>query len=265
MQNPIILIAFSGLLLSATECNNSKKNSADTAEIEKLYQSQWLFTEVNGTIVPLTARAHILFSDDSDRRVNGNTGCNTMSGNFQLSGANRIKFSSLAVTKMTCDDNSLNNLEHNILNVLSSTDTWKISAGELFLYKSKDQIAKLRGVKPLSNSVKNINGIWELNYVAEIKDPFDRLFPSKKPTLIFNLLKPEVTGNGGCNGFSSQVKIDGNKINFGDPLSTMMACEGGGEPFFFSSLKKITAYKITNDNTLSLFMGNVELLRFTKK
>ncbi len=253
------------LLLYSTACNNSKKTINDAADSDKLYQHQWVFTEVQGTVVPLQSQANIIFAANADRRVNGNTGCNNMSGNFEISGGNSIKFSPLGVTKMACADNSLNNLETKILEVMHTTETWRITGDELFFSNGTTVTAKLKGVKPLSDSVKNINGTWELIYVAEVKDPFEKLFPAKKPTVIFNLPNPEISGFGGCNGYSSLVKIDGNNINFGDPLSTMMACEGGGEPYFFSTLKKITSYKIVNGNTLVLLMGTAELLRFTKK
>lgn len=109
-----------------------------------------------------------------------------------------------------------------------------------------------------------LNGAWELNYISGPKIAFEGLFPDKKPLIVFDLPKTEVNGNGGCNGYSCKVKVDGNKITFGDALSTMMACEGNGEPVYFKTLKTVTAYNI-NDNTLTMLMGDIAVLRFTRK
>jgi heat shock protein HslJ len=264
MKRFFLFIAVNITLITVIGCNNSKK-TADDKVFEKLYTLQWVFTEVKGVPVPLSSAANILFTDAGSKKVSGNTGCNRMNGSFELSNTNTIKFSPLAVTKMACLNSDANTLESKILEVLSATDSYNLNGDELVLSKGSVAEAKLKGVKPLSDSVKKLNGTWELTIISDTIIDFNKLFPAKKPTLIFNLPNPEISGNGSCNGYSAPIKIDGNKINFGDPLSTMMACEGGGEPVFFSSLKKVTSYSITNQTTLTLFKDTIEVLRFTKK
>ena len=109
-----------------------------------------------------------------------------------------------------------------------------------------------------------LNGAWELNYISGTKIAFNGLFPNKKPLIVFDLPKPEANGNGGCNGYSCKIMVDGNRISFGDALSTMMACDGNGEPLYFKTLKTVTAYSITND-TLTMMMDDIAVMRFTKK
>lgn len=111
---------------------------------------------------------------------------------------------------------------------------------------------------------KLLNGAWQLNYISGPKIAFEGLFPHKKPLLVFNFPKQEANGNGGCNGYSVPVKVEGSNISFGDALSTMMACEGNGEPLYFKTLKTVTEYRIEN-NTLVLFMNDVPVLRFSKQ
>ena len=45
----------------------------------------------------------------------------------------------------------------------------------------------------------------------------------------------------------------------------MIFCEGGGETTFLNMLKKVNKYAVTNSNTLSFIMGDVAVMRFTKK
>lgn len=109
-----------------------------------------------------------------------------------------------------------------------------------------------------------LNGTWELNYISGLKIAFNGLYPGKKPSIVFNLPGMEAVGNSGCNNFRSRIKLDSNKINFANPLSTMMFCEGGGEQAFFNTLKKITSFSVT-DNTLTLIMDDIAMMRFAKK
>jgi hypothetical protein len=44
----------------------------------------------------------------------------------------------------------------------------------------------------------------------------------------------------------------------------MMACEGNGEAVYFKTLKTVTAYSIS-DNTLTIIMGDIAVMRFTRK
>ncbi|HEV8080213.1 MAG TPA: META domain-containing protein [Chitinophagaceae bacterium] len=74
-----------------------------------------------------------------------------------------------------------------------------------------------------------------------------------------------MAGNTSCNGFSSKVTIDGNKINIAEPFAkTMIFCEGGGEETFLNMLKKVNKYSVS-DNTLTFLIDDVAVMRFAKK
>ena len=110
-----------------------------------------------------------------------------------------------------------------------------------------------------------LNGTWELNYIARAPMPFDSLFPKIKPTINFNFPDTLARGNGGCNGYSCHIKITGHQIRFGDALSTMMYCEPGGEQVYFKTLKTISSYSVSDGNTLNMIMGDIAVMRFSKK
>ncbi len=268
MKSTILSAAAFTLIAAMSSCDNSKKIPAVTESSstgsEALYQSEWKLTEVQGQMVPSESKAMFALTPGQPNKVSGSTGCNRMNGSFELSGTNTIKFSPLATTKMACLDDNKNATEQKFTNALTQATTWGIVDNMLELKNGDVMVAKLKAQKPASVEELKLNGEWELNYISGAKIAFDGLFPNKKPTIIFDFPKAEANGNGSCNSYSVKVKVDGNKINFGDALSTMMACDGNGEPVYFKTLKTVNSYNITG-NTLTMIMGDIAVMRFTKK
>lgn len=250
-------------LLIVMSCSGTKTVATGNG-LDPLYQ-QWKLTELMGQSIPGSSKASLQFSPGESLMVSGHTGCNRINGKVSTSGSNGIKFFPMAATKMACLDNDIKDMESTFLNALTQADNWKVSGNQLLLSNEKYVVAKFKAGKPLTAEEKKLNGTWELNYLSGAKITLDGLFPREKPRLTFNLPDTQLSGFGGCNGFGCKIKVTGNKISFGDPLSTMMACEGNGEPVFFQTLKKITSYKVNDDNTLTLVMGDIALMRFAKK
>ena len=119
-----------------------------------------------------------------------------------------------------------------------------------------------------TDSVSKLEGNWELNYISGPRIAFDGLYPNKKPTLNFDLKENHISGNSSCNSFNGKLVLDGNKIDFTQPMAmTKMMCQDGqGEQVFMSTLQKITSYDVTDDGkTLNLISGDIAMMRFTKK
>jgi len=130
---------------------------------------------------------------------------------------------------------------------------------------SKKTTAANAGTIIISDENK-LNGNWQLTNITDAKIAFDVLFPNKKPTLIFKLPSINISGNGGCNGYGGEVKIEGNNINFSKIIHTMMACDGiNGENQFFRTLESATAYRIDADTNLILLKAGVSVMQFVKK
>jgi len=252
-----------------SSCSESKNASAinsieNNSGSQALYKNEWKLTEVQGQFVPAISKAMLAFTPGKINKVSGSTGCNRMTGTFELSGTNSIAFSPLALTRMACLDDNANKLQILFTEALTKTDNWDITNDQLILKNGDAVVAKLTTQMPVTTEQLKLNGEWELNYISGPKIAFEGLFPHKKPTLFFALPNKAASGNGSCNGYSVQVKVDGNKLQFGDPLSTMMACEGNGEPVYFKTLKTVTSYSV-DENTLTLIMGDIAVMRFTKK
>lgn len=115
--------------------------------------------------------------------------------------------------------------------------------------------------------VSDIDGIWELNYISGPKIAFEGLYPDKKPFLSFNTKEGRISGNSGCNSFTGNASISQNRFRVDENLAmTKMFCPGEGENTFMESLKKVNTYSISDEGkTLNLIMGDIAIMRFSKK
>lgn len=117
-----------------------------------------------------------------------------------------------------------------------------------------------------NGGLSQLGGTWELNYISGPRIAFNGLYPGKKPTIKFDIAEKRVSGNTSCNSFSGQLVADDTSINFTKPfIMTKMACPGEGEATFVEMLKKVSTYSITSDTTLNFMMGDIAIMRFTKK
>lgn len=120
--------------------------------------------------------------------------------------------------------------------------------------------------KTASTDPAALNGTWVLNYISGPRIAFEGLYPNKKPQLVFTAEDKRVSGNTSCNSFSGPLVIDGNKISFDQPMAlTKMACPGEGEMVFLETLKKVNTWSISDGKTLNLIMGDIAVMRFTRK
>lgn len=117
-----------------------------------------------------------------------------------------------------------------------------------------------------NGGLSQLGGTWELNYISGPRIAFNGLYPGKKPIIKFDIAAKRFSGNTSCNSFSGQLVADDAAINFTKPfVMTKMACPGEGETTFVEMLKKASTYSITNDTTLNFMMGDIAIMRLTKK
>ncbi len=232
-----------------------------------LYSTRWELVSVEGmTQIPITdKKAFVGFYPGKINTIKGNTGCNSLSGSFELTGNHTIKFSPLTTTKMACTER---NAEAQLVAALGKTNTWSIAANELLLSDGTKVMAKFiaSAAENSTSETEKLTGRWELNYISGSRIAFNGLYPKEKPFIVFKIPANEISGSTGCNGFSSKINITGNKISIGDPLKTMIFCDGGGENAFIEMLKKVNSYSVTDDGTILNFVaGDVAVMRFSKK
>ena len=116
-----------------------------------------------------------------------------------------------------------------------------------------------------ANKDKLYTNSWELEYITGPRIAFEGLFPEEKPMLTFQQENNRVSGTTGCNGYSTQYKLDGTAISFEEPNAmTMRYCEGNGQQVFIKAMQDVNKYRITTDGQLELMMNDVVMMRFKK-
>ncbi|CAM3436565.1 META domain-containing protein [Flavobacterium chungbukense] len=119
-----------------------------------------------------------------------------------------------------------------------------------------------------NDTASKLDGNWELNYITGPRITFDGLYANKKPTINFDSKENRVSGNNSCNSYTGKLVVNGNKIDFTQPMAVtkMMCIDNQGEQVYMNTLQKITSYDITDDGkTLNFISGDIAMMRFTKK
>ena len=117
-----------------------------------------------------------------------------------------------------------------------------------------------------TGGLSQLGGTWELNYISGPRIAFNGLYPGKKPTIKFEIGDKKFSGSTSCNSYTGALVADDSSINFTAPFAmTKMACPGEGEATFLQMLRKVGSYAVTSDTTLNFMMGDIAIMRFSKK
>jgi len=111
-----------------------------------ILEKYWKLTELEGQPVTVESgmgrEPHIILKE-ADNRVNGNGGCNAISGSVEVRSINRIKFSQMMSTLMACPSMQT---EQNFLKALQEADSYTLSGDDLSLNKGEQVLARFKAV-----------------------------------------------------------------------------------------------------------------------
>lgn len=99
----------------------------------------WKLSEINGEPVKqpeFSLQTAYLFFEMDEMRVSGNTGCNSLGGDFKLEDTNGLNFVNLITTKKACVDIPW---ETDYLKALRSVDHYKLDEDRLVLYSDANE------------------------------------------------------------------------------------------------------------------------------
>ena len=124
-------------------CKTTSSSAVKSQSENSITEKYWKLIEINGKPVvadeSMRREAFIILKNE-DRRVNGNGGCNTLNGAYEISEGNRIKFSQMASTMMAC----LNmEIEDGLKRALEMADNYTVSADGKYLSLNKARMAPL--------------------------------------------------------------------------------------------------------------------------
>ena len=119
-------------------------SSSVKSQSEDITEKYWKLIELNGKPVALDERMRrepSITLKKEGNRVNAHGGCNTLTGSYEISNVNRIKFSQMATTMMMC----LNmEIEDGLKKALEMTDNYTMSADGKYLSLNRARMALAR-------------------------------------------------------------------------------------------------------------------------
>ena len=127
MKKNIFILAASVIL--ATSCATTSKSESSTNDLN----GEWTGDKIKGTTINKNAGDEIpyLGFDVKQKGIHGCTGCNYLTGSFEVKPNNTIDLSHVGSTRKLCADMTNERL---VLNALSSVNSFKADKkGHLFL------------------------------------------------------------------------------------------------------------------------------------
>jgi heat shock protein HslJ len=142
-MNAFLQLLVGSLLLAVLACQTSQMPGG----AEALGNHRWVLTELDGQPIPDTARrnAASLQFFTKENRVAGSGGCNRITGGYERTGRDGLKFSRMVSTKMACPGPDL---ETPFLRALDQVDNFSIAQGVLTLRQGPTVLARLQATAP---------------------------------------------------------------------------------------------------------------------
>lgn len=260
MRTNLLLSGLLIILLSS--CNLFKKNSEMHSHNPSELNAKWQVLSIQNA--PIAAQVNgktPTFSFDfTNKTYSAITGCNNLMGEFSLSSPNKISFTRGMSTMMACDDMSV---ERGLSSILTDITTYSIQ-GDTLSFFDKNSVLKATFLLIKEDNSALLSGKWEVSYIHDAVQPVDVLFSTQKPTIVFDTQENTLSGNAGCNNYSSTFTLNNQHLKFGAIASTKMACPSlEGESIFIKAIQNVSSFTI-KEGTLSLFSADTEVLKFKK-
>lgn len=133
-KNALIQLDLEGNIITGELASNYILTKVDINLIEK----HWKLIEIFGTKLvdkPEPAKEPYITFKIEGNRVVGNGGCNNFTGTYKLGPGNRIRFSSIASTRMMCINDM--EIEEKMNQILEMTDNYYVNEDTLILNRAR--------------------------------------------------------------------------------------------------------------------------------
>ncbi|MET0910631.1 MAG: META domain-containing protein [Ilumatobacteraceae bacterium] len=160
-----------------------------------------------------------------DGTVTVDTGCNTGTGTYEISGTD-ITFGPIATTRMACTDPAGSATETAVLTVLTGTATSAIEVDVLRLTNGTNGLV-MRAAPEGGTTPEGLEGVpWLLDSYVTGSTTTAVAAGVQRPTLQFDAATGTVAVAAGCNTGSGTYTVAGDQITFGPLAMTRLACIG---------------------------------------
>lgn len=125
------------LLLSS--CKSTKESSSE--DVQNSLQGSFSVEKINDENVSELGLTFII--DPINKSVSGNSGCNTYSGNYELSEANLINFNKVFTSKKYCVEKEKNEIEKKYIGILSNSFNIKLQKEKIELISNSNETIRI--------------------------------------------------------------------------------------------------------------------------
>ncbi|MCB9135331.1 MAG: META domain-containing protein [Anaerolineales bacterium] len=193
--------------------------------------------------------------DFTGDQVGGSAGCNGYGGSYKLDG-NNLTFSSEGFmrTMMFCDPQEVMDQEDKFLSWLAGAQTVALDGDHLTIHTSEGDLIF---TKAQNATLEGSN--WQL---SSIVDENGATGTAVDQNIYIKFANGGAAGSSGCNTFTADYKLEGEKMTLTITGATRKACqeeEGKREEQFMTALQKVAGYNIER-STLSLLDTEGNLL-----
>jgi heat shock protein HslJ len=257
------------LLFGLVHCSSAREEPAPQTEAGPAVRSDlggttWRLVKFEGgdetTLTPDDpARYTIAFQ--ADGRLNARIDCNRGMGTWKSSGPPELEFGPLALTRVRCPPGSLHD---QIVRQWPYVRSYVVRDGHLFMSLMAD--GGIYEFEPVGSrgetTVPLENTYWKLTHLDG--GPITEDFQAKEPHLILDSGTRRAGGSGGCNGFSGNYEVSGDRLELDRMASTMMACLEGMETerAFLNALGQVSGWRLTGTQLELTDAGGKVLARF---
>lgn len=245
-------------------CGMSGCQSSQNLTTEMLGGSdgrEWQVVAMEGTSVSPSSETPFL-GFDTKGKLWGFTGCNRLTGQYELKRGGVIDMSKVGSTMMLCPEDKY---EATFMTALRAVRKAGIQAKKSLTLMDEQGKTVIELILKENLTAENLNGKWTLVSGKDIKLPENQ---DEVPNLNFDIKEKRIYGFTGCNRLFGPLDVkallDG-KVNFEKMGMTRMLCQDNGvERTFMKNFNAATALAIHDGFLILKNLKNEELLRFKK-
>jgi len=214
------------------------------ASADSLTNTEWELEELNGRDALDDVSVTMTLGEDDD--LFGSAGCNRYMGSWETGDDNELTLEPGGTSMMACDQPIMDQ-EAAFLEALAATTTFDLERDELELYNAEGkQVAEFQKLHP----AQLLHTQWE---VTALNNGQQGIVPVLEGTTLMALFETEddrLSGQSGCNTFTTSFSRDGDEITIETPALTLMACDQpvmDQESQFLQALEQAHTYELGHE------------------
>lgn len=140
MKNFIWMICIG--LIGFSSCKTARTSNSASLNLTEKY---WRLISLNDVSInkdPAATREMHMILKKEGLKINGNAGCNSFFGTFEIKANNGISFGKMGSTMMACKDMQI---ERQFLDALANANAYTINGNQLTISKDNTVLAKFEG------------------------------------------------------------------------------------------------------------------------